>query len=138
MVFDKGCHPVKAHETDAGFDLFNNGEAFTLEPGAKRMVDSGVRMDIPTGFVGVIAPRSGLGVKFGIGLANTVGIIDAHYTGKIQLAMVNNGKVPVDLDKLARIAQLLILPVPDVRFTIVKELDDSDRGANGFGSSGSK
>jgi dUTP pyrophosphatase len=136
MVFEQGCHPEKAHITDAGFDLRSNAQDFTIEPGAKRMIGTGVRMDIPEGFVGIIAPRSGLGSKFEIVLANTVGVIDAHYTGEIKLAMVNKGKVKLEIAKFDRIAQLLLLPVPEVQFTIVKELKESDRGEKGHGSSG--
>jgi len=137
MVFEQGCYPEKAHSTDAGFDLRSKMQDFTLEPGAKRMVGSGVRLDIPSGFVGIIAPRSGLGSKFEVVLANTVGVIDAHYTGEIKLAMTNKGKVPVDIAQFDRIAQLLILPVPETQFSVVSALKDSARGEKGHGSTGS-
>lgn len=136
MIFELNCYPEKSHPTDAGFDLKCNEEDFTLEPGTKRMVSSGIKLDIPTGFVGIVAPRSGLGSKFEVVLANTVGVIDAHYTGDIKLAMTNKGKVAVDISRFDRVAQLLILPVPDVQFSVVKELKDSARGGNGHGSTG--
>ena len=136
MTIEKGCYPEKSHLTDAGFDLRSNVPDFTLEPGTKRMIGTGVHLDIPTGYVGIIAPRSGLGSKFEIVLANTVGVIDAHYTGEIKLAMTNKGKIEHDINQFDRVAQLLILPVPDVQLTVVKELKDSPRGAKGHGSTG--
>jgi dUTP pyrophosphatase len=136
MIFEKGCYPEKAHPTDAGFDLKSNEESFTLEPGTKRKVSSGIKLDIPSGYVGVVAPRSGLGTKFEVVLANTVGIIDAHYTGEVSLTLTNKGKVPIDIAQFDRVAQLLILPVPEVQFLSVQTLKDSTRGAKGHGSTG--
>jgi len=131
-----GCIPEKAHNTDAGFDLKSNSKDFTLESGTKRQINSGVHIDIPSGYVGVITPRSGLGTKFQVGLANTVGVIDAHYTGEIMLTLVNRGAVDVKIEQFDRVAQLLILPVIEARFNFVKELKKSDRGAKGHGSTG--
>jgi len=136
LICENGCIPEKAHKTDAGFDLKSNNESFILEAGTKRQINAGIKIDIPTGYVGVVTPRSGLGTKYEVSLANTVGIIDAHYIGEIMLTLTNKGLTDVDINHLDRVAQLLILPVVEARFNFVKELKKSDRGAKGHGSTG--
>lgn len=134
-ILTEGCDPSRAHASDAGLDL-RAAEAFILGPGERRMVPAGVAVAIPDGHVGLVAPRSGLGAKYGVTLANSVGVIDAGYRGELKMPLVNHGDGKVEFQRGDRIAQLLIMPIalPDVR--VVDELPDGDRGHGGFGSTG--
>lgn len=136
VVLESKCYPEKAHPTDAGFDLRSKEEEFTLEPGAKRKVGSGVQVDIPTGYVGLVYPRSGLGTKYQLNLANGTGVIDAHYTGEISITLVNNGKVDIKIEQFDRVAQLVIVPICVAQLVPVDGLKNSNRGEKGHGSTG--
>jgi len=128
--------PVFAHPGDAGADLTST-EAVRLEPGRRALVSTGVRIALPEGYAAFVVPRSGLAAKHGITIVNSPGTIDAGYRGEIKVALLNT-----DLDEAYdiavgdRIAQLIVMPVPPVRFVPVDELPDSVRGEGGFGSSG--
>jgi len=128
--------PVFAHPGDAGADL-TAAEAVRLEPGRRALVSTGVRIALPEGYAAFVVPRSGLAAKHGITIVNAPGTIDAGYRGEIKVALLNT-----DLDEAYdiavgdRIAQLIVMPVPAVRFVPVDELPDSVRGQGGFGSSG--
>lgn len=128
--------PVFAHPGDAGADLVA-AEAVRLEPGQRALVGTGVRIALPEGHAAFVVPRSGLAAKHGITIVNSPGTIDAGYRGEIKVALLNT-----DLDEAYeiavgdRIAQLIVLPVPPVRFIPVDELPASVRGEGGFGSSG--
>lgn len=128
--------PVFAHPGDAGADL-TAAEAVHLEPGRRALVGTGVRIALPEGFAAFVVPRSGLAATHGITIVNAPGTIDAGYRGEIKVALLNT-----DLDEAYdiavgdRIAQLIVMPVPPVRFVPVDELPDSVRGDGGFGSSG--
>lgn len=131
---DENCAPYKKHRFDAGWDLRSNNETFTLFPEAKVIVDTGIKLGIPRKFVGLIMPRSGLGSKFRIGLANTVGVIDADYRGEVKVVLVNDGREEVLIEKYDRICQLIIVPVELQSMRKVGLLDNTDRGDGGFGS----
>ncbi|GAA3053334.1 MULTISPECIES: dUTP diphosphatase [Nesterenkonia] len=128
--------PGYAHPGDAGADLVS-AEDFTLEPGARRLVPTGVAVAIPQGWVGLVHPRSGLAVKHGITLVNTPGTIDAGYRGELKVCLLNTDRsTPVSFRRGDRIAQLVLQRVDQAEFVPVDQLEDSDRGAGGFGSTG--
>lgn len=136
VLLDRMCCPVKAHETDAGFDLKSANENIVLSPGDKIFFNTGIKLDIPTGYVGLVFPRSGLGSKKQLVLANLTGVIDAHYTGEVIVCLTNKGTDEVEVNKYDRIAQIVFLPIPSVQLGIVDSLKSSDRGEKGHGSSG--
>ena len=105
--------------------------------GERKKIPFGCSLEIPNGFLGAIAPRSGLAHKFGIGLVNSWGVIDSSYRGEISAIIVNMGKEKVLLPLHTRIAQLLVIPIYKLNLSLVEEnLNETDRGGNGFGSSG--
>jgi len=128
--------PVYAHPGDAGADLLST-EAFTLEPGERRLVGTGVAIALPDGFVAFVVPRSGLAAKHGITVVNAPGTVDAGYRGEIRVALLNtDSRVPYDIAVGDRIAQLIVMPVTRAVFVPVETLPGSDRGEGGFGSTG--
>ncbi len=102
------------------------------------MIPTGFAIAVPEGMCGLVLPRSGLAVKHGLTVANGPGLIDSGYRGELVVILVNHGSAAVDIERGQRIAQLLVLPVPALGFTVVDELPAApdDRGADGFGSSG--
>lgn len=134
---DSRSMPVRAHDSDAGADLrsINSCEVY---PGEIQLVDTGVAIKIPVGFVGMVVPRSSMG-KVRVGLANTVGIIDSDYRGNIKLMLVNDGVDPFIVKALdTRIAQLIIMPVVLANFVQFNNgmWDETARSTGGFGSTG--
>lgn len=128
--------PSYAYSGDAGLDLRAN-EDVTLQPYERRLVSTGLAIAIPEGFAGFLQPRSGMALKRGLSLANTPGLIDAHYRGELKVIAVNlDAHEPIHIERGERIAQLVIQKVPVVNLVEVDELDETDRGAGGFGSSG--
>ena len=128
--------PSYAYEGDAGLDL-RASEDVVLEPFERRLISTGLAIAIPEGYAGFIQPRSGLAYKQGLSMANTPGLIDAHYRGELKICAINlDSRTPITVHKGDRIAQLVIQQVPVVRLHEVVELDETDRGAGGFGSSG--
>ena len=128
--------PSYAHAGDAGMDL-RSTETVTLQPFERRLVATGLAVAIPDGYAGLVLPRSGLALKKGLTVANTPGLIDAHYRGELKVIAINvDPKNSVTIEAGDRIAQLVIQRVPDVQLIEVAELDDTDRGEGGFGSSG--
>ncbi|MDO4796401.1 MAG: dUTP diphosphatase [Coriobacteriales bacterium] len=128
--------PTYAYEGDAGLDLRAN-EDVTLEPFQRRLISTGLAIAIPEGYAGFVQPRSGMALKRGLSLANTPGLIDAHYRGELKVAAVNlDSEHSIHIAKGERIAQLVIQRVPVVHLMEVDSLDETDRGAGGFGSSG--
>lgn len=128
--------PVYAHPGDAGADLVA-AEAVRLEPGHRALVGTGVRLALPDGYVAFVVPRSGLAARHGITIVNAPGTIDAGYRGEIKVALLNTDiSEACDVAVGDRIAQVIIMPVPRVRFIPVDELPDSTRGEAGFGSTG--
>jgi dUTP pyrophosphatase len=127
--------PAYAYEGDAGLDLLS-GEDVVLQPFERRAIPTGVAVAIPQGYAGFVLPRSGLALKKGLSLANTPGLIDAGYRGEIKVAAVNlDPNEPVRIQRGDRIAQLVIQQVACVHLVAVDELDNTERGAGGFGSS---
>lgn len=130
--------PSYATRGSAGLDLRACIDGpVTLQPGATELIPTGLAVHIADpAYAAVILPRSGLGHKHGIVLGNLVGLIDSDYQGQLMVSMWNRGNTAFTLDPLERIAQLVIVPVQQVAFSIVDDFDDSERGTGGFGSTG--
>jgi len=124
--------PTKAHKEDAGFDLYCK-EDFLLPKNGSCVVDTGVCVEIPYGYVGMIKSKSGLNIKSGI---TTEGVIDSGYTGSIVVKLRNDSDADFVFSRGNKITQLVILPIPEITLNEVDELDNTERGANGFGSTG--
>ena len=128
--------PTYAYAGDAGLDLRANEEV-TLAPHERRLVATGLAVAIPEGYAGFVQPRSGLALREGLSMANTPGLIDSHYRGELKVCAVNlDNERPITISRGERIAQLVIQRVPVVDLVEVDDLDETDRGAGGFGSSG--
>jgi dUTP pyrophosphatase len=109
-----------------------------LKPGERCRIPTGIALAIPDGYAGFVQPRSGLAARTGLGFVNSPGLIDSGYRGEIQVVAINlDGQDPIDIRRGDKIAQLVILPVPRATLVEVEELPVSDRGAGGFGSTGS-
>lgn len=133
VVLDKGAYmPTKAHKADAGFDLFAP-EDYRLHAHGSVIIDTGVHIEIPAGYVGFIKSKSGLNVKRSI---RAEGVIDSGYTGSIVAKLYNDSNDVHVFCRGDKITQLVILPIPDVELEQVNDLDETERGNNGFGSSG--
>lgn len=128
--------PAPAHPGDAGVDL-RAREGAALPPGGRALVPTGIAVAIPEGYVGLVAPRSGLAARDGVGVVNAPGIIDSGYRGEIKVVLINHGAHQVLIARGERIAQLLIVPCAPAVFEPVEHLDATSRGEGGFGSTGS-
>jgi dUTP pyrophosphatase len=129
--------PAKHSADAAGLDLCAAvGEPLTLLPMQITLVPCGFAMAIPLGYEGQVRARSGLASKHGITLINAVGTIDADYRGEVKVPLINLGQVAFTIRRGDRIAQMLILPVPQVEVIEVESLDETTRGAGGFGHTG--
>lgn len=129
--------PSRATEHASGFDLRAAVDTpLTLGPGERALVPTGIAIAIPPGFEGQVRPRSGLALKHGISLVNAPGTIDADYRGEIGVILVNLGTEPFIVERGERIAQLVIVRLPECELDVVETLDDTTRGAGGFGSTG--
>ena len=131
--------PLRAHPSDAGADLFSNSYDI-IHPGTQSLIDTGVAVQIPVGFVGLVYNRSSQG-KIGIQLANSVGVIDSDYRGNIKVLLKNNGEIPYVINaQETRIAQLVITPIVLAHFGDFtgtdEEWNNTKRGTGGFGSTG--
>ena len=121
----------------AGMDLCAClSERVPLAPGERALIPTGLAVSIPRGYVGLVFARSGLAVKQGVALSNGVGVIDWDYRGEVKVGLVNLGRETFTVEHGARIAQMVVLPVEQMALREVAELDDTDRGAGGFGSTG--
>lgn len=128
--------PCYAYAGDAGLDL-RSSEELDLRPHERRLVSTGLAIAIPEGYAGFVMPRSGLALREGLSMANTPGLIDSHYRGELKVCAVNlDATNSIHIERGERIAQLVILKVPTVSLREVQELDKTDRGTGGFGSSG--
>jgi dUTP pyrophosphatase len=125
------------YETDgaAGLDL-RADEPVTLAPGERRLVPTGLALEIPPGHEGQVRPRSGLAVRHGVGMVNAPGTIDSDYRGEVGVVLVNHGQAPVSFARGDRIAQLVIAPVARAELALAEDLSGSARGGGGFGSTG--
>ena len=123
----------------AGADLranFSDRVDVAIQPGARALITTGLRLAIPVGFEVQIRPRSGLALKYGITLANAPGTIDSDYRGPLGVILLNTGAKVFTISHGDRIAQMVVAPVVQAEFTLVMQLDDTDRGQGGFGSTG--
>ena len=127
--------PVPAYIGDAAVDLHSR-VGVTLEPGERAAVPTGLAIALPEGYAGFVIPRSGHAIHRGLGLVNSPGLIDSGYRGEIKVIVINHGQQTVGFQRGDRIAQLAILPIPEVQWVEVESLDETQRGAAGLGSSG--
>jgi len=135
-VRDSSVVPARAYAGDAGMDL-TACERVELAPGARALVPTGLAVAIPDGYAGYVQPRSGLAARHGISIVNTPGLVDSGYRGELLVNLVNHDEAQsFVVEPGMRIAQLVILQVPPVELVEVDELPASERGADGFGSSG--
>ena len=134
----RGSLPQYATSGAAGLDLRACiDKPVTLAPGASELVPSGIAIHLgDPGLAAVVLPRSGLGHKHGIVLGNLVGLIDSDYQGQIMVSVWNRGQAAFTIQPMERIAQLVVVPVVQVRLNVVEEFEASRRGAGGFGSTG--
>ena len=136
---EKAVLPTYGSEYAAGADLYAllDGD-ITIEPGQTVLVHTGLSMEIPEGYAGLIYARSGLASKKGLAPANKVGVVDADYRGELMVALHNHSTVPQTVSGGERIAQLVITPFLSVIYEETETLSDTVRGAGGFGSTGTK
>jgi dUTP pyrophosphatase len=127
--------PSRAYAGDAGLDLVAC-ERVELGPGERGLVPTGLAIAIPDGYAGYVQPRSGLAAKHGISIVNTPGLVDAGYRGELKVNLLNTDRrARFVVEPGMRIAQLVVLPLPEVELVEVEELPESERGVRGFGSS---
>lgn len=124
--------PTRAHEIDAGLDLYATRNDYIL-PRGSCVFDTGVHVEIPVGYVGMVKSKSGLNIKENI---TSEGVIDAGYTGSIVVKLYNHSNGIVQIEKGQKISQLVIMPIITPELELVDELEDTERGDNGFGSTG--
>lgn len=129
--------PSYGSDYAAGADLYACN-AVTVEPGATEFVQTGLALEIPAGYAGLVYARSGLACKKGLAPANKVGVIDADYRGEIMVALYNHSSQAVEIEPGERVAQLVITPYLTAVFEETEELSDTVRGEGGFGSTGRK
>lgn len=136
-LLDEGMPlPGRAHPGDAGLDLRSAADV-VVAPGARALVPTGIAVAIPDGHAGLVLPRSGMASKLGLTLANAPGLIDAGYRGEVVLAVVNlDREQAVSIARGDRVAQLVVVAVPEAVPVVVEDLPDTARGVDGFGSTG--
>ncbi|MBN1192541.1 MAG: dUTP diphosphatase [Coriobacteriia bacterium] len=128
--------PSYAHDGDAGLDLFS-AEDRTLAPLERALISTGIAVAIPEGYAGFVQPRSGLALRLGLSFVNTPGLIDSHYRGEIKLIAINlDSAEPLDIERGQKVAQLVLQRVERAVLSEVDDLDQTPRGAGGFGSTG--
>lgn len=133
--------PLPRYETagSAGADVcanFADHQSIVLDAGERALIPTGLRMAIAKGYEVQLRPRSGLALKYGISMANAPGTIDSDYRGPVGAILVNMGDVPFEVSHGMRIAQMVVAPVVQAKFVLIDELDETLRGAGGFGSTG--
>lgn len=131
--------PEYATSGSAAVDLRANvSESITIKAGERALIPTGLSMSIPEGMVGIIAARSGLACKKGIALSNGIGVIDSDYRGEIGVSLHNTSSADFTVECGERIAQMMFIPFEKAIFTVCEELDSTERGEGGFGSTGKK
>ena len=134
---ERAVVPTRGSAEAAGVDLYSL-ECATIPAGATVLIHTGIAVAIPSGYAGLIYARSGLATKRGLAPANKVGVIDSDYRGEIMVALHNHGSIPQTIGHGERIAQMVIAPFLKADYELAEELNDTDRGAGGFGSTGTK
>jgi dUTP pyrophosphatase len=124
--------PSYGHKGDAGLDLFSCAD-YVLGAGEVKAIQTGIKVAIPRGYVGLIWDKSGISLK---GVHKLAGVVDAGYRGEVQVVMINLGNTPYEIKKGMKIAQMLIQPINEVKVIEAEDLDDTLRGEGGFGSTG--
>ena len=132
---DRVPMPVRATDGAAGLDLYAS-ESLGIPPGGRRLVSTGLRIEIPAGYVGLICPRSGLALRQGMTVLNAPGVVDSDYRGEVGVILVNLSEDMRYVHHGDRIAQLVILPCVGARLTHAEHLSETARGGDGFGSTG--
>lgn len=133
VALDDGARlPTRGHATDAGLDLYSREDAI-IEPGKSKDFDTGVHMAIPNDFCGLVVGKSGLNIHFDV---QSSGLIDSEYTGSIHVKLYNHGDQAVEIKKGQKISQLVLLPIITPILCVVKDLEKTERGNGGFGSTG--
>ncbi|MBS3957208.1 MAG: dUTP diphosphatase [Clostridiales bacterium] len=128
--------PRYAHVGDAGLDL-HSAVSMTLHPFERRLVPTGIAIAIPEGFAGFVQPRSGLAIREGLSLVNAPGLIDSHYRGEIKVICINlDPETPIVIKRGDKIAQLVVQPVVSANVIESTQLEETERGESGFGSTG--
>lgn len=132
--------PSYGSKSAAGADIYacTDGENIVIAPGETKMVHTGIALEIPEGYAGLVYARSGIATKRGLAPANKVGVIDSDYRGEIMVSLHNHSSDVQEITDGERIAQLVIAPYLAVEFSQVDELSDTERGSGGFGSTGNK
>lgn len=132
--------PSYGSKSAAGADIYacTEGENIVIAPGETKMVHTGIALEIPEGYAGLVYARSGIATKRGLAPANKVGVIDSDYRGEIMVSLHNHSSDVQEITDGERIAQLVIAPYLAVEFSQVDELSDTERGSGGFGSTGNK
>jgi len=125
----------KAYPNDAAYDLPANEKA-TIEPGERKLISTGISIQLPEYTMGTVCSRSGLAKEYGVNVINSPGIIDQNYRGVIGVILLNQGAESFVVERKMRIAQLVVVPVVHTQALLSPFLDTTDRGAEGFGSSG--
>lgn len=127
--------PQRAYTGDAGLDLASC-ERVDLGPGERALVGTGLAVAIPEGYAGFVQPRSGLAARHGLTVVNSPGLVDSGYRGELRVVLLNTDRTePFVVEPGMRIAQLVVLPIPELELVEVDELPSSERGVRGFGSS---
>lgn len=132
---ESACVPTRAHYGDAGADLYSDEDA-ALQPDQRMAIRTGIAIAIPHGYAGLILPRSGLALKWGISVVNSPGLIDSGYRGEVKVLLINHGYESVRFTRGSRIAQIVFVRVESPAFQQAETLPDSARGDGGFGSTG--
>ena len=139
VISRSGVLPGYATDGASGLDLRAYlDESITLAPMERRLISTGIFIQIPEGYEGQVRARSGLAIKHGIGLVNSIGTIDSDYRGELKIPMINFGSEEFTVHNGDRVAQLVITAYERVEPVLVEELDDTERGAGGFGHTGVK
>ncbi|WP_055047346.1 dUTP diphosphatase [Devosia sp. A16] len=136
----RGLEPPRQQSTGAaGVDLLaalGASEIMTIAPGKRALVPSGMAIALPAGYEAQVRPRSGLAARHGVTVLNSPGTIDADYRGEIKVILINHGDAPFTIQRGDRIAQMVVAPVSGIDFELRENLDETQRGAGGFGSTG--
>lgn len=135
---DNAVIPSYGSASAAGADLYSAEEEIVIKAGETKLVHTGLAMEIPEGYVGLIYARSGIATKRGLAPANKVGVIDSDYRGEIMVSIYNHSSETQTIAAGERVAQIVITPYLTVNFVETEELDDTERGSGGFGSTGTK